>query len=65
MGTLRESFHLTEYPEEFIDKIVMYRLRKDQDLNRYLSLEEIAEKEHCKVEDVYKILAATAIIWTH
>ena len=65
MNTIAEEFGLTEYSEEFINKIINYRLYKDMKLNRYLSYEEIAEKENSTVDDVRKILTHTAIIWNH
>ena len=65
MKSIAEEFGLTEYSEEFINKIINYRLYKDTKLNRYLSYEEIAEKENCTAEDVRKILTCTAIIWNH
>ena len=65
MKTIAEEFGLTEYSEEFINKIINYRLYKDTKLNRYLSYEEIAEKENSTVDDVRKILTCTAIIWNH
>lgn len=54
-----------EYTEEFINKIIDYRMHMDKELNRYLSYEEIAERENCSAEDVKKILTATAIVWIH
>ena len=65
MKSIAGEFGLTEYSEEFINKIINYRLYKDTKLNRYLSYEEIAEKENCTAEDVRKILTCTAIIWNH
>ena len=65
MKTIAEEFGLTEYSEEFINKIINYRLHKETELNRYLSYDEIAEKENCTAEDVRKILTCTAIIWNH
>lgn len=65
MVTLREYFGLTEYSEEFIEKIIDYRMHTNQDPNWYLTYEEIAEKEHCTAEDVHKILSSTAIVWNH
>ena len=40
MVTLRESFGLMEYSEEFIEKIIDYRMHPDKQLNRYLDYEE-------------------------
>lgn len=54
-----------EYTEEFINKIIDYRMHMDKELNRYLSYEEIAEREKCSADDVKKILNATAIVWIH
>ena len=42
---MREYFNLMEYTEEFINKIIDYRMHMDKELNRYLSYEEIAERE--------------------
>ena len=42
MTTLGEDFGLTEYCDEFINKIIGYRMHMDKELNRYLSYEEIA-----------------------
>lgn len=58
-------FGLTQYSEEFIAKIINYRMKMDVGLNRYLSYEEIAEKEKCDANDVRDILQRTAIIWNH
>lgn len=65
MATIREEFGLLDYSEEFIERIIDYRMYKDKELNRYLSCEEIAVKENCFVVDVKKILCSTAIIWNH
>lgn len=65
MVSMREYFGLTEYSEEFLNKIIDYRMYMDKQLNRYLSCEEIAEKENCTAEEVRKILNATAIVWNH
>jgi hypothetical protein len=67
MTTLREEFGLTEYSEEFINKIIDYRMRiyKNRKLWEYYTYDEIAEKENCNADDVRKILTATAIIWNH
>ena len=62
---MREYFNLMEYTEEFINKIVDYRMYMDKELNRYLSYEEIAERENCSADDAKKILTATAIVWIH
>lgn len=51
---MREYFNLMEYTEEFINKIVDYRMYMDKELNRYLSYEEIAEREKCSADDVKK-----------
>lgn len=65
MREMREYFNLMEYTEEFITKIIDYRMHMDKELNRYLSYEEIAEREKCSAGDVKKILTATTIVWTH
>ena len=67
MTTLGEDFGLTEYSDEFIKKIVSYRMNilKNRESWEYYSIEEIAEKENCNTDDVNKILSATAIMWTH
>lgn len=65
MKSLREEFGLSEYSEELIRRIVDYRMIKDINQCRYLSCEEIAEKENCTVDDVKKILRNTALIWCH
>jgi DNA-directed RNA polymerase specialized sigma subunit len=62
---VREYFNLMEYTEEFINKIIDYRMHMDKELNRYLSYEEIAERENCSADEVKKILTATAIVWIH
>lgn len=59
------KFGLMEYSEEFIDKIIGYRMRMDKDLNRYLSCEEIAAIEKCSAEDVWEILFRTSLVWNH
>lgn len=51
---MREYFNLMEYTEEFITKIIDYRMHMDKELNRYLSYEEIAEREKCSAGDVKK-----------
>lgn len=65
MTTLGEDFGLTEYCDEFINKIIGYRMHMDKKLNRYLSYEEIAAIENCTADDVRKILTQTAIVWNH
>ena len=65
MVTLRESFGLMEYSEEFIEKIIDYRMHPDKQLNRYLDYEEIAVRENCTAEEVRKILTTTAIVWIY
>ena len=67
MTTLGEEFGLTEYSDEFIKKIVSYRMNilKNSVPREYYTCEEIAEMENCSIDDVEKILAATAIMWTH
>ncbi len=65
MATIREEFGLMDYSEEFISRIIDYRMYKDQELNRYLSYEEIAMKENCCVDDVKKVLFNTGVIWNH
>ena len=62
---MREYFNLMEYTEEFIIKIIDYRMHMDKELNRYLSYDEIAERENCSADEVKKILTATAIVWIH
>lgn len=62
---MRKYFNLMEYTEEFINKIIDYRMHMDKELNRYLSYEEIAERENCSADEVKKILTATAIVWIH
>ncbi|MCM1022713.1 MAG: hypothetical protein NC395_01480 [Prevotella sp.] len=64
-GIYAERFGLTNYSEEFVDRIIEYRMNKDKELNRYLSCEEIAVKENCTADEVREILSGTAIIWTH
>ncbi|MCM1227465.1 MAG: hypothetical protein NC320_08600 [Clostridium sp.] len=65
MVSMREYFRLIEYTEEFINKIIDYRMHPDKELNRYLSCKEIAEREKCTADDVRKILSSTAIVWNH
>ncbi len=67
MTTLGEHFGLTEYSDEFIKKIVNYRMNiyKNRESWEHYSYDEIAQKENCSVDDVRKILTATAIMWTH
>ena len=62
---MREYFNLMEYTEEFINKIIDYRMHMDKELNRYLSYEEIAERENWSADEVKKIITATAIVWIH
>lgn len=67
MTALGEDFGLTEYSDEFIRKIIDYRMNiyKNRELREYYTYDEIAEKENCNIDDVRKILTATAIIWNH
>ena len=67
MTTLGEYFGLTEYSDEFIRKIIDYRMHiyKNRELWEYYTYDEIAEKENCNVDDVRIILSTTAIIWNH
>ncbi len=65
METIREYFGLTEYSEEFIERIIQYRMHMNEELHRYLSYEEIAVRENCTADDVRKILCSTTIIWNH
>lgn len=65
MSTIREEFGLMKYPEWFINKIINYRMFKNNELQRYLTTEEIAAKENCPVEGVEEILSRTSMIWTH
>ena len=63
--TYREYFELTEYSEEMIQKIINYRMHKDPIKQRYLTDDEIAELEKIDVEDVFKILSRTLVVWNH
>lgn len=65
MTTLGEDFGLTDYSDEFINKIIGYRMHMDKELNRYFLYEEIAKKENCTADDVREILTTTAIVWNH
>lgn len=67
MTTLGEDFGLTEYSDEFINKIIDYRMHifKNRELWEYYTYDEIAEKENCDADDVRKILNSTAIIWNY
>ncbi|MBQ5989907.1 MAG: hypothetical protein IJL67_10475 [Oscillospiraceae bacterium] len=67
MTSLGEDFGLTEYSDDFIKKIIDYRMNifKNRELQEYYTYEEIAEKENCNVDDVRKNLTRTAIVWTH
>ena len=67
MTTLGEDLGLTDYSDDFIKRIIDYRMGifKNRELREYYTCEEIAEKEKCNAEDVRKILAQTAIIWNH
>lgn len=64
---LREDFKLYEYSEETINRIISYRMNifKDKSKWQYFSIQEIAEMENMKEEDVEKILNSTAIVWVH
>ena len=62
---LREQFGLTQYSEAFIDTIISYRMKMDEELGRYLSYEEIAKKEKCNIDDVIEILQRTMFVWNH
>ena len=65
--SLRESFDLLEYSEEFINHIIDYRMSiyKNMESHEYYTYDEIAKIENCSREDVHNILSATAIIWNH
>lgn len=63
--SFREQFGLTQYSKEFIDKIILYRMKMDEELGRYLSYEEIAKKEKCNIDDVIEILQRTMFVWNH
>ena len=67
MTTLREHFDLMEDSEEFINRIIDYRMNilKNKELFEYYSYDEIAEMENCSREDVHKILSRTSIVWNH
>lgn len=67
MTTIGEDFGLTEYSDEFIKKIMDYRMHifKNRELGEYYIYDEIAEKENCNVDEVRKILTQTSIIWNH
>lgn len=67
MTTLGEDFGLTEYSDEFLSKIIDYRMTifKHRESREYYTYDEIAEIENCNADDVRKILTATAIIWIH
>lgn len=67
MTALGEDFGLTEYSDEFINKIIDYRMHifKNRELWEYYTYDEIAEKENCDADDVRKKLNSTAIIWNH
>lgn len=67
MTTLGEYFGLTEYSDEFINKIIDYRMYifKNRELWEYYTYDEIAEKESCNADDVRKILTQTSLIWNH
>ena len=67
MTTLGEDFGLTEYSDDFIKKIIDYRMNifKNRELWEYYTYDEIAEKENCNVDDVRKILTLTGIVWNH
>ena len=67
MTTLGEDFGLTEYSDDFIKKIIDYRMNifKNREFREYYTYEEIAEKENCNVDDVRKILTLTGIVWNH
>lgn len=60
-----DEFGLSEFSDSFITKIIDYRMYKDKKLNRYLTYEEIAQRENCSPDDIRKILISTAIIWNH
>lgn len=65
MSGLREKFGLMEYSEYFIEKMIDYRMHMDKEQQRYLSYEEIAERENVNVDDVSRVIMATALIWNH
>ena len=67
MTTLRENFDLMEYSEEFIKRIIDYRMNilKNKELYEYYTYDEIAEMENCSREDVHNILSRTSIVWNH
>jgi hypothetical protein len=67
MTTLGEDFGLTKYSDDFINKIVAYRMDiyKNRESGEYYSYDEIAKRENCNADDVREILTATGIMWNH
>ncbi len=65
MTTYRDYFGLEEYTEEFIERIINYRMSiyKNKELHQYYSYDEIAEMENCSRDDVFEILSRTTVVW--
>lgn len=58
MESLRETFHLEQYLEEAVDKVVKLQMEG-------MSVQDIAEVVKLPVEDVDEIILSTFQVWGH
>lgn len=58
MESLRETFHLEQYSEEAVDKVVKLQMEG-------MSVQDIAEVVKLPVEDVDEIILSTFQVWGH
>ena len=62
MESIREFFHLEQYSEEIVEKVVGYKAKYE---TSRMSTQEIAEAVNIFTEDVDTILSATFQVWGH
>lgn len=58
MESLRETFHLEQYSEEAVDKVVNMQMEG-------MSVQDIAEAVNLSAEDVDEIIFSTFQAWGH
>lgn len=62
MASMRKEFHLEQYPEKVIHKVVQLKARYE---TKNMSNQEIAEAVNITPEDVDTILSNTCMVWAH
>lgn len=62
MESIRKIFHLEQYSEETVEKVV--GLKTKYETSR-MSTQEIAEAVNISIEDADTILSATFQVWGH